>query len=154
MNKLNKFIFSLIICQSAGFFGSLVTAPNINNWYQALNKPSFTPPNWLFAPVWTILFILMGISLFLVWIANKKNKQKAYLLFFLQLFLNTLWSFLFFGLRLLFFAFLEIIILWFFIFLTFIYFKRINPLSAWLLLPYLLWVSFAAFLNFSLFRLN
>lgn len=151
MKKTFKLVVSLLICQLAGFIGSLFTAPAIDSWYAGLVKPSFNPPNWLFAPVWTALFFLMGYALYLIW---EKGALKPMLIFFFQLVLNVAWSFLFFYLHLPFYAFLEIILLWLAILLTILFFARTSRPAAFLLLPYLLWVGFAAFLNFSIWRLN
>ena len=151
-----KLIASIIICQLAGFIGSLFTTPAIPTWYKTLTKPAFTPPNSIFSPVWITLFLLMGISLFLVWQKSLKDqKVKIALLFFaVQLVLNTFWSILFFGLKSPLWAFIEIIILWFAILLTIIKFFKVSKPAGILLLPYILWVSFAAFLNFFLWNLN
>lgn len=153
LNNIIKLIISIIICQLAGFIGSLFTSPSIPTWYAALNKPSFNPPNWLFAPVWTALYLLIGIALYLVWI-NKKRNKSAITFFTIQLMLNSLWSLLFFGLKNPFLAFIEIIILWSFILLTMISFYKISKPASYLLIPYILWVSFAALLNFSIWLLN
>jgi len=154
--KWGKFIFAVVVCLMAGFIGSFFTTPSIPTWYASLNKPSFNPPNWLFAPVWTTLFILMGIALFLIWQNNFKNKKRlsAFVIFGLQLLLNICWSFLFFKLHSPFWALIEILILWFFILLTIIKFFKINKAAGILLIPYLLWVSFASFLNFFIYKLN
>ncbi|MEO0086954.1 MAG: TspO/MBR family protein [candidate division WOR-3 bacterium] len=156
MGKILKLLLSILICQVAGILGSIFTTPSIPTWYLQLNKPPFTPPNWLFAPAWTTLFLLMGISLYLVWNQGWENKQvkKAILIFAIQLILNILWSFIFFTLKSLLFAFIEIIILWIAILLTIINFQKVSKSSAYLLLPYLFWVSFASVLNFSLLTLN
>jgi tryptophan-rich sensory protein len=156
LKDILKLIGSILICQLAGFIGSLFTTPAIPTWYKTLTKPAFNPPNSIFSPVWIILFLLMGISLFLVWQKNQKDRNvKIALLFFtVQLVLNTFWSILFFGLKSPLWAFIEIIILWFAILLTIIKFFKVSKPAALLLLPYILWVSFAAFLNFSLWRLN
>jgi tryptophan-rich sensory protein len=151
-----KLATSLIVCQLAGLLGSLFTTPAISTWYQTLNKPSFTPPSWLFAPVWIGLYLLMGISLFLVW---KKKEQdlrvnEALMIFFIQLILNAFWSIAFFGLRSPLLGLVDIIFLWMGILLTIQKFFKISRNGALLLLPYLLWVSFAALLNFSLWVLN
>jgi tryptophan-rich sensory protein len=140
----------------AGLLGSLFTTPAIPTWYQTLNKPSFTPPSWLFAPVWIGLYLLMGISLFLVW---KKREQdlrvnEALMIFFIQLILNAFWSIAFFGLRSPLLGLVDIIFLWMGILLTIQKFFKISRNGALLLLPYLLWMSFAALLNFSLWVLN
>ncbi|HUV46747.1 MAG TPA: TspO/MBR family protein [Candidatus Bathyarchaeia archaeon] len=150
-----KLIASVVICQLAGVIGAFFTTPAISGWYKGLNKPAFNPPNWLFGPAWTFLYFLMGVSLYLVW--NKKNskqKKTALIFFVIQLGLNILWSIIFFGLRLPLVAFLEIIILWLFILLTIIKFFPISKKSAYLLIPYLLWVTFASVLNFYIVRLN
>ncbi|NIM89956.1 MAG: tryptophan-rich sensory protein [Candidatus Aminicenantes bacterium] len=151
-----KLAGSIIICQLAGFIGSLFTTPAIRTWYKTLTKPAFTPPNFIFSPVWITLFLLMGISLFLVWQKKHKDREvKIALLFFTaQLILNTFWSILFFGLKSPLWAFIEIVILWLAILVTIIKFFKVSKPAGYLLLPYILWVSFAAFLNFSLWRLN
>lgn len=153
--KSIKLSFSILICLIAGFIGSFFTTPSITTWYVTLNKPIINPPNWLFAPVWTTLYILMGIALFLVWVKKDKEQIKlAFILFFTQLTLNSLWSILFFGLKSPFLALLEIIVLWLFILLTIIKFFKIRKLAGWLMIPYLIWVSFAGILNFLIFQLN
>ncbi len=154
--KVVKFFFAIALCQAAGIIGSLWTRPAIDAWYSQLNKPEFSPPNWIFAPVWTLLFFLMGIAFFLVLAAehNSKEKQNAIYLFLFQLGLNVLWSFLFFGLQSPLYGFLEIMILWLAIALTIISFKKISKIAALLLLPYIIWVTFAGFLNFSIMSLN
>lgn len=156
IKDLLKLIASIIICQLAGFIGSLFTSPAIPTWYETLRKPSFNPPNWLFSPVWITLFLLMGISLFLVWKKGMKERivKVGLSLFAIQLMLNILWSILFFGLKSPLLAFIEIIILWFAILLTILKFFKISKPAGLLLLPYILWVSFAAFLNFFLWNLN
>ena len=154
MKKIFKLIISLIIPFIASLIGSLFTSSAIPSWYSALNKPFFSPPNWIFAPAWTALYLLMGISLYLVWINKSKLKKKAVSIFGIQLGLNALWSIIFFGLHAPLFAFIEIILLWLSILFTIIYFYRINKTSAYLLIPYIIWVSFAAVLNFSIFFLN
>jgi len=155
-NTFLKLVFSLLICQVAGFVGSLFTSPAIPNWYQGLEKPFFTPPSWLFAPAWITLYLLMGIALFLVLRSGLKKKgiKIALIFFFIQLFLNSLWSIIFFGLKDPLWAFIEIIILWLFILLTIIKFLKISKASGWLMIPYILWVTFASVLNFSIFYLN
>jgi translocator protein len=147
---------SIIICQLAGIIGSIFTTPAIPTWYANINKPTFRPPNWVFAPVWTTLFLLMGIALFLIWRKglNEKDIKIAIAVFAFQLVLNTLWSFLFFGLKSPFAAFIEIIFLWVAILASIILFFRISRLAGALLIPYILWVSFASILNFSIWRLN
>ncbi|MBW6441818.1 tryptophan-rich sensory protein [Patescibacteria group bacterium] len=155
----NKNIFTyisfIIICQLAGIIGSLFTTPAIRGWYTGITKPSFNPPNWLFAPVWTTLFVLMGISVSMIWLSEKNElRKKALVIFFIQLVLNTLWSIIFFGMENPMLAFYEIIILWFAILYTIILFWKIKKPAAILLIPYILWVSFAAVLNLSIALLN
>ncbi|MBW2966057.1 tryptophan-rich sensory protein [Candidatus Woesearchaeota archaeon] len=154
MKKIWKLIISIIIPFLASAIGSLFTASSVSTWYVELIKPSFNPPSWVFGPVWTLLYLLMGIALYLIWVDKAKNKEKAYWTFGIQLGLNALWSILFFGLRNPLLAFIEIIVLWIAILMTIIYFYRINKKTIYLLLPYILWVSFAAVLNFSLMILN
>ncbi len=150
-----RFFVSLIICQLVGFIGSIFTTPAISGWYAYLEKPSFNPPNWIFSPVWIFLYLLMGVTLYLLWQNLPKKEAKIALIFFaIQLGLNTLWSVIFFGLKSPMVAFLEIIILWIFILLTMITSSRVTKASVYLLLPYILWVNFAAVLNFFLWRLN
>lgn len=154
MINISKLFLSVIVCLAAGFLGSFFTVSTIPTWYAALNKPFFSPPNWLFGPVWTTLYILMGISLYLVWISKNKQKQKAINLFLIQLGLNFLWSFIFFGMRSPALALAEIIALWIAIFLTIRAFYPISKLAANLLIPYILWVSFASLLNLMIVILN
>jgi benzodiazapine receptor len=140
---------SIAVCLSAGIIGSLFTTPALPEWYAHLHKPLFTPPSWLFAPVWTILFILMGIAAFLIWKKGLKNKEVrlALDLFGIQLALNIFWSIAFFGLKSTLGGFLVIIILWLAIFLTIKRFYKLSGTAGLLLLPYIVWVSFAALLN-------
>lgn len=152
--KILKLIGSIAICFLAGAIGSIFTFSAIPTWYALINKPAFNPPNWLFGPAWTTLYILMGIALFLVWQAKAKNKQTAYTVFFIQLALNALWSILFFGAHDLFLSFIEIIILWIMILWSIIAFYRISKPAGYLLIPYLCWVTFASTLTFAVWQLN
>lgn len=152
--NISKLIFSIGICLGAGIVGSIFTVSSIPTWYIALQKPAFSPPNWVFGPVWTILYIMMGVSLYLVWTSKSKLKQNALNLFFVQLGLNTLWSIVFFGLHSPFLALLTIVALWVMIFLTMRAFLKINKVSGYLLVPYLAWVSFATVLNLAILLLN
>ncbi len=177
--KIVKLVISILICEGAGIIGSFFTAPAIKTWYASLEKPVLNPPNWLFAPVWTILFLLMGISLYLVWAKNWKietpenksakkawnpiseklwsgtwKEENAVAIFVLQLILNILWSVIFFGLKMPSIAFVEILMLWVAILYTIVNFYRISKIAAYLLIPYILWVTFAAILNFSIVTLN
>jgi benzodiazapine receptor len=151
-----KIIVSITICLFAGFLGSYFTAPAIPDWYASLIKPSFAPPDLVFFPVWTTLFVMMGISLFLVWQKGWEDKKvkTAIYIFAGQLFLNALWSVAFFGLRSPLLGLMEIIILWIAILVTILSFTKVSRTAAYLLIPYILWVSFAAILNFSIWRLN
>lgn len=155
-NKILKLIAAILVCQFAGFIGSFFTAPSVTTWYASIQKPDFTPPNWIFAPVWTTLFLLMGISLYLVWERGleKKEVKLAISIFGIQFVLNIIWSLLFFGLQNPFFAFVEIILLWIAILATIVLFYRISGKAGLLMVPYILWVSFAAFLNYSIWILN
>ncbi len=157
MIKPLKIILIVLICLGVGYGSSLITKTTITTWYPHINKPFFNPPNEWFAPVWTLLFIMMGISAGLVW--NKSSSapvlvKKALWLFAIQLILNALWSFLFFGLQNPFLALLEILLLWLLIFETLKAFKPIDIWASRLLIPYLLWVSFATLLNASIWWLN
>lgn len=151
-----KLLISLSACLLAGVVGSLFTAPAIASWYVTLRKPSFTPPDWLFAPVWTLLYVLMGIALFLVWKRGKTTtKYRMGIVFFAaQLVLNAAWSFVFFGMHLPKAGFIVIILLWLAIATTIVEFRKVSKVAAMLLVPYLLWVSFASALNFAIMRLN
>ena len=150
-----KLVISIVLCQLAGFLGSLFTTPAIPTWYKTLNKPFFTPPNWIFSPVWISLYILMGISLFMVWRKQEHPRFKiALILFLIQLILNILWSVVFFGLRIPLLGLIDIVLLWVAILLTIQYCLRISRTAGLLLLPYIIWVSLAVALNFSLWILN
>lgn len=146
----------IVLSQAAGLIGSLFTAPAINSWYVDLIKPGIAPPNWVFAPVWTTLFLLMGVSAFLVWRRgiHRAEVKVALVVFLIQLILNISWSFLFFGLRSPGAAMIEILILWLAIFANIIVFYKLSKIAGLLLVPYLLWVSFASYLNFLIWNLN
>ena len=154
--SLLKLIAAIVGCEIAGSIGSLFTMPSIPTWYAFLAKPAFTPPNWVFAPVWTTLFFLMGVSLYLIWDKGlqKKEARLAVYVFGFQFALNILWSFLFFGLKNPFLAFVEIIWLWLFILATIILFSRISKKASWLLFPYFVWVTCASALNYAVWILN
>jgi len=150
-----KLATSVILCQLAGFLGSLFTTPAIPTWYATLSKPFFTPPNWIFSPVWISLFVLMGISLFFVWRKQDHLPVKtALIFFFIQLILNIFWSAAFFGLRSPLLGLMDIVLLWIAILFTIKNFLKVSKFAGALLIPYLLWVSFAALLNFALWILN
>jgi translocator protein len=152
-NTKNNIIFSIlwgiIICELAGLIGSIFTFRAIPGWYHGLNKPNFNPPNWIFGPVWTILYILMGIALAYGW-KNKVNLTW----FWTQLGLNALWSIIFFGWHRTDLAFIEIVLMWYMIILTIRSFAQKNVWQGWLLTPYLFWVSFASLLNWFIWKLN
>lgn len=155
MNKILLFIYSIFVSYLAGIVGSFFTISKINSWYAGLIKPEFSPPNWVFGPVWNILYLLMGISLFLVLISKKsKDRSLGIKLFYAQLILNALWSMVFFGLENPLGAFLIILVLWSSIFATIKIFFRVNKTAGYLLLPYIAWVTFAAFLNLAIVILN
>jgi len=150
-------VASLALPLLVGILGSIITTPSIEKWYKTIRKPSWNPPNWLFGPVWASLYILMGIALWLVLSSVPWNSPQAevpILLFVVQLFFNFLWSAIFFGLRRIGLAFVEIILLWVSILLNLLEFYAINPLAGLLLTPYLAWVSLASCLNASVWRLN
>ena len=154
--KVLPLILSVGVSFLAAGIGSLFTTSAIDTWYATLNKPFFSPPNWVFAPVWTLLYLLMGISLYLVWITKteKKAKKLGITFFFIQLAFNALWSILFFGLKSPIAAFIGIFLLWLAIYLTIKKFLQFSKFAGWLLIPYLAWVSFAAILNLSIVLLN
>ncbi|MBO6570811.1 tryptophan-rich sensory protein [bacterium] len=151
-----KLPVSIAICLLVGFLSGISTSDNISGWYSTLEKPSFNPPNWIFGPVWTFLYILMGIALGKLWSSDSsgKEKNKAIFVFGSQLAVNALWSIFFFGMQNPFLAFIDIIILIILIVYTIKLFKPINRMASWLLYPYLVWVSFAAVLNLSIVVLN
>lgn len=154
--RVIQFFVAIAVCLLAGLIGSIFTTPAIPTWYAALAKPALTPPAWAFGPVWTVLFILMGIALYIVWSKGwgQKKVQVAMVIFAVQLVLNVLWSYLFFGLQAPFFALLEIGLLWVAILMTIGAFYRVSIPAAALLVPYLLWVSLAAYLNYGIYALN
>lgn len=156
LSDVFKLVLAIVVAELAGIIGSVFTASSIPTWYATLAKPELAPPNWVFGPVWTTLFALMGIAAFLVWKKGWERKEvKVALSVFLgQLILNTLWSIIFFGLQSPASALIEIFILWLAILLTIIVFARISKPAAWLLVPYLLWVSFATYLNYAIWMLN
>lgn len=146
---MKKLVIALLLPQVAGLVGSLYTFSAIGDWYQYLNKPSFNPPNWLFGPAWTILYILMGLAWYL---ADKKGAPKT--LFLVHLVFNSIWSILFFGLKSPGLGLIGIAVLWGLIVALIRQFRSYDRTAAWLLVPYLLWVSFASVLNLSIYLLN
>ena len=157
MNKFVKIAIALVVCLMVGYSASLVTRPSIETWYVMLEKPVFNPPNWIFMPVWTLLYILMAVAAGLVWDKIKEQNEevkKALGFFLIQLILNAIWSYLFFGLKNPMLALIEIILLWLMIYETYLKFIKINKTAGYLLIPYLAWVGFAAILNGSIWWLN
>lgn len=142
------------ICEAVGLAGSVFTSKSIPNWYDQLQKPSITPPSWVFGPVWTLLYALMGISASIISQKKEQGKSVGMTVFYLQLLLNFLWTVIFFGMRSPFAGLVEIFILWIFIAVTIILFWKLSPSAALLLVPYLLWTSFASVLNFQFWRIN
>jgi tryptophan-rich sensory protein len=155
MNKIIKLLAIILVCEGVGLLGTIFTLPSITTWYATLNKASFNPPPWVFGPVWTTLYLLMGVSLFLV-LQKKLKKQRNFLLvlFVVQLFLNFLWSVIFFGMHLPLAALLEIGLLWISIALLIIDFWKFSKPAALLLVPYIAWVSIASVLNLFVVLLN
>lgn len=149
-------MISLMLPLAVGGIAGFVTRPEIGGWYQTIQKPMWQPPNWLFGPVWTTLYLMMGIAFFLVWKADvsKEAKKQALTLWGLQLLFNFLWSFIFFNRHQIGLALADIIVLWLFILLTIFSFARISQAAAWLLVPYISWVSFAGLLNLAIYTLN
>lgn len=155
-STLVKIMISVAICLMVGFMASIATQSSVNTWYETLEKPFFTPPNYLFGPVWTVLYILMGISAGIVWSRGLHHVwvKTALYHFVFQLMFNALWSLVFFGLQKTLWALLIILVLITLIILTIKWFRVVNKKSAYLLIPYLLWVLFATALNFEIWRLN
>jgi tryptophan-rich sensory protein len=151
-----KIIILIILCLGIGYASSIVTQNGIEIWYNTIEKPSFNPPNWIFAPVWTMLYICIAVAGGIIWDKIKTHPlaKKAMTFFIIQLILNTLWSFLFFGLKNPLIALLEIILLLLIIYETYMIFNKINKIAGYLFIPYLLWVSFAMLLNGSIWWLN
>jgi len=155
-DRLFRLATAVLVCELAGLVGSVFTFPAIATWYATLAKPWFSPPDWLFGPAWGVLYALMGLALFLVWERAGKNKHGFYDMaaFAFQLALNTLWSVIFFGLRSPAAALAEILLLWAAIAYTIFSFWKIDRRAAYLLAPYIVWVSFAAALNYYVWMLN
>ena len=151
-----KLIGCIALCMALGVLGSVFTDAGTSQWYASLQKPTYTPPGWVFGPAWTVLYVLMGVALYLVLQARQRRriKRQAVLLFVVQLILNGAWSFIFFGQHWLLVSLAEIVALWLAIFATVIWFWRVRRIAGYLLLPYLAWVGFAAFLNASIVLLN
>jgi tryptophan-rich sensory protein len=156
LKEILRLIVSIIVVFIAGAIGSIFTSPQITTWYAALVKPSWAPPNWVFGPVWTTLYVLIGVALFLVWRegVNRKDVKIALLVFAVQLILNILWSVIFFGFNSLLGGLLTVIILWIAILANIIVFYKVSKPAGLLLVPYIVWVSIASYLNYSVYLLN
>jgi tryptophan-rich sensory protein len=154
MKNFLLFVGCLVLCQLAGGLGVIATIPNIPTWYMTIHKPFFNPPNWIFGPVWTILYTLMAVSLYLVIRSSHADRSKALWLFFIQLVLNALWSFLFFQYHLLLISLVEIILMLATIVAFTVVSYRINRTASYCFMPYIAWVSFATLLNAGIWYLN
>lgn len=156
MKDLPKLIISVIACELVGFLGTPFTISAIPTWYETLNKPFFAPPNWLFGPVWTLLYFLMGVAFYLIWKQGwkKKKARTAGKYFVVQLALNFIWSPIFFGLRAPLLGLIVIVAMWVLILLTMKKFYPVSGLASYLLVPYILWVTFATLLNAAIVVLN
>ena len=156
LKNLPKLLFAIILSELAGILGALFTTQAISTWYVFLNKPFFSPPNWLFGPVWTLLYALMGIAWYLIWLQgwNKKKIRLASYYFFVQLVLNSLWSISFFGLQAPVLGLVNISVLWVAIVATMKQFYPLSKTAFYLLIPYIAWVSFATALNAAIVVLN
>lgn len=157
MNKVLRILLVVMTCVVIGYLSGMVTRESITTWYPTLVKPVFNPPNWIFAPVWTALYIMMGVAGGLVWNqieAQPELVKKGFLFFIIQLGLNALWSYLFFGLHNPFLALIEVILLLLMIFETYVIFKKVDRIAGLLMVPYLAWVTFATILNTSIWWLN
>jgi translocator protein len=154
MSKAYKFIISLILPQLAGGLGAFFTISSIQDWFLTINRPSWNPPNWVFGPVWTMLYLLMGIACFLIWKSEHPKKKQLLTLYFVQLGLNALWSPAFFGAQSPLLGLVVIIPLWIAILACVIQFRKLSLWASGLMIPYLLWVSFALALNASIWWLN
>ena len=157
LSRTFKIIVMIVTCVVVGTISALLTQEGVDTWYPTLVKPSFNPPNWLFAPVWSTLYVIMGIAAGLVWHEMDRQKElvkKGLIYFAIQLALNALWSFLFLGLHNPLLALIEIALLWLMIYETFVQFNKVNKIAGYLFIPYLMWVTFALALNASIWWLN
>lgn len=157
LSRTFKILVMIVTCVIVGTVSGLVTQESVSTWYPTINKPSFNPPNWIFAPVWTTLYVMMAIAAGLVWDkmeTQRETVRKALTFFAIQLALNALWSFIFFGLHNPMLALIEIVLLWLMIYETFVQFNKVNKIAGYLFIPYILWVTFALVLNASIWWLN
>jgi benzodiazapine receptor len=154
-NQIIKLIASLLLPLGIGGIAGIFTTDAIPGWYATLNQPSFNPPNWIFGPVWTTLYTILGISLFMIWKMDAgRERNQAVLIFMVQLLLNFCWSFFFFYFKMIGVALVDILLLWITIIFMLVRFYKIKPLAAYINIPYLLWVTFATALNMAYFFLN
>lgn len=156
VREIPKLILSVLIVFTAGALGTVATLPEITTWYAQLAKPAWTPPDWAFGPVWSTLYVLIGVALFLVWRQglDRRDVRYALLIFAIQLILNILWSVVFFGLHSLLGGFILILLLWIAIFANIIAFYVISRAAGLIMIPYLVWVSIASYLNYSVYLIN
>lgn len=156
IREVPRFVVSVLIPLLVGFLGSITTLASIPTWYATLIKPSWAPPNWLFGPIWTTLYVLMGIALYLVWREglDRRDVKFAILIFAVQLILNLSWSVVFFGYHALFGSFVLVMLLWLSILANIIAFYVISKPAGYLLVPYIIWVSIASYLNYTIYLLN
>ena len=152
-NKFLSFLLFAIITYSSSVVGGLVTAGFKEPWYSLINKPSFNPPSWIFAPVWTTLYLMMTVAIWFYWHSKNRDMNTIYI-YFIHIVFNTTWSVVFFGLHKIFYALLVLVVLIIMIIILILRFKRVNMLSYYLMIPYLLWCCYALILNFSLFLIN
>ena len=152
-NKFLSFSLFAIITYSSSLIGGLVTAGFKEPWYSLINKPSFNPPSWIFAPVWTTLYLMMTVAIWFFWHSKNRDMNTIYI-YFIHIVFNTTWSIVFFGLHKIFYALLVLVVLIFLIIILILRFKRVNMLSYYLMIPYLLWCCYALILNLSLILLN
>jgi benzodiazapine receptor len=155
-SEVGKLIGSIAACEGAGLIGSVFTTPAITTWYVTLQKPTFTPPNWVFGPVWASLYALMGVAVFLIWRRGLQQDgvKAAFIIFWVQLVLNLMWSIVFFGLHSILGGVVVIIALWALVLITILRFFKISRVAGGLLVPYIVWLSIASALNVSIYMLN
>lgn len=155
MNKFLKILVAVSLPLLVGSIAGLATSPNIKSWYAYLQKPVFSPPNWIFGPMWSLLYILMGVGLYMIWESEKGElRTRALKFFFIQLAFNFAWSFIFFEFRLIGVAFFEILLVWISVAAMIYTFYPVNKKAALLQIPYILWVTFASLLNGAVWALN
>ncbi|OGF20566.1 TspO protein [Candidatus Falkowbacteria bacterium RIFOXYB2_FULL_38_15] len=153
---LKKFIISFLLCQGAGMIGSIFTVSAIPLWYATLEKPALNPPSWVFGPAWLLLYTLMAFSIYFIWEKGLKSSENKFIFYFFMahLAVNALWSIFFFGMRNPLLALSDIVLMWMMIIVLIFKFYKVKRLSSYLFIPYLLWVTFATYLNYSVWMLN